>query len=311
MGFIDISIRHLKIRTREVSSLLYDNISTMWYKKANLFKEATSLGMYIESIAKKVGNLAIISLKKEISEEYQTTYTCSASIEEAIGLTNIPESIKRNLIKSFKNLKAISVNLFASNMTFDGKGIRKIILRGGSLRIVGNAKIININIDYNYIQIGSSKELISVLQDIYTAIVPTIRHELEHYIQSSGMGAREEFGKNQKSVYDFKNYRQHTESAISYYEQPEEVEAFVSSLYMKAKNSRIPFSQVLRNFTTNQVLPGLYMEFDKKHKKEYDSITLSKLSREEATNGSNKIYNLYMDYAKKRYPNIGKENNLT
>lgn len=272
----------------------------MWYKLSKLLVQSASLGRYSESIAKSIGSLAIADIKQKALKQFITTYVSIVNIQDAISKTNIPQEIKNNLIQSFGNLQEIRISLFASEF-MNNKQIRS---RGGELKIRGGKEIILVDLDFNYRTIADSKSFIGILQEIYSYIVPIIRHELEHYIQNNKVSPS---GRNDnKHTFDYKDYVKMQDNPYGYYTNRSEKEAHVSHLYLKAKSKGIPFETELRNFIESQVFKTLYHEY-------LEQAQLSHFETEQgsmdfatklARNQSEQIYHLYLEYGQRRYPVI-------
>lgn len=268
----------------------------MWYKLANLFVEANSMGMYMESLSKRIGQLAIEQIKQT---EIASTVSISVGINNAINNTQMPDNIKTNIIEAFKDLDAINIGLFSSQLL-----TKNIRISGAEIRWKNGKHVIQLNIDYNY---KTVKDFKNILQDIYESICPVIRHELEHLVQNERINPRNNNNRN-KPGHDYKNYIPMNQNPYGYYMNKQEIESHVTQLYMKAKNLRRPFEMVLREFIDTQVYKILYYEAEESNQLNYSSKVLETIAQKTARKQAEDIYNAYLGYAKSRYTK--KENNL-
>lgn len=128
----------------------------------------------------------------------------------------------------------------------------------------------------------------SDFRSFYADLQNTVRHELEHFIQHAVKSNIQESVSGMNSA---RNNKERWNGLKQYYLNGSELEAFVTSLYYQSKKTRRPFRQVL----------SLYLNHDAQNIIKHNNI-----HPEEVYSFMSDIYNRYLSYAQKRYPNINK-----
>jgi len=110
------------------------------------------------------------------------------------------------------------------------------------------------------------------IESIYPELLENFRHELEHVYQKTNESSPDHL----KSIKDFRNY----------YLSKDEMEAFVSSLKIKAKAKKMSLKQIISD-KINDII---------------DEASVARIKEPELQNLKNDLELEYLNYAKKRYP---------
>lgn len=258
---------------------------------SKIYKFAGSLGRYNESLAKNVASLYLSQLKRQISifkDDDFVAYHLTIDVADAINMLQVSDSTKDSLRKFYSRLEKIYVT------------IGKPSYKPSSAVSVSSAFFQPPDMIFVTLNVGveTYNDLRLILSDIRNQIVSTFRHEIEHYAQMIPVRLKT------LRDYDaeFQNWREQHQEMLNnkyvpfiadiygYYADPTEIGAYVSSLYMRSKELRIKFSDMLENHFIKRV----EAQMQRRLGKDPDAATMIE-------GACKRLLAKYMEYARSRY----------
>lgn len=281
----------------------------MWYRQAQFNKQAASIGMYVESIAKNMARMFMRELRKEFlshKNNYVSFYML-IDMNTAIDMMQVEDRKKSQLKKFFK--KCESVYIFLKN---DRNSINKTDMVSSHAMFKRNSGQITINL---YVRSNVREEVVtSLYQEVYEKTVDSLRHEIQHYIQipKTRLSNLKNFGKNWKKWMEehekevMEKYVPSYVSRTRYYLNEIEVDAFVTAWYQQSKYKRVPFSEYLQTHINKYIKNTIRKEIEIESEQKFRDYEISRrLTPEEIAliteEYAEKIRKKYLAHAYKKY----------